>query len=314
MFIFELFESSNKNQSVSTEDIIGYIRKYHDSNLHSDYTDYITNTFTGFELQDVPVNSIKTDLPKLDQAKVEQYKTMDFSKAPPIVIGNGFILDGYHRANVAKSLGIPTIKAYVGIKRVNEITMVPTVSKSKREHLDVMPNDGKPIPRGEESEHLGDLVAEMDGGYQLWSWVDRGTVTYYVFDTRTRTCQLGTTGRPYKTHHDSFVIQGVYSGPKNKFRAADLYAFLILSRGLTLVSDNKQSEGGYRVWQELERRYGKEINIHGFDTRTDKGVNVTTQDELDTHVARADVKKAGPQMKKELGTISRDLRFVASAR
>jgi len=303
-----------ESQSVSTEDIIGYIRKYHDSNLHSDYTDYITNTFTGFELKDIPVNSIKTDLPKLDSSKVEQYKTMDFSKAPPIVIGDGFILDGYHRANVAKALGIPTIKAYVGIKNVAEVTLVPSVAKSKREHLDVMPNDGKPIPKGDESSHMGDLVAEMGHGYQLWSWVDRGTVTYYVFDTRTRTSQLGTTGRPYKSNRDSFVIQGVYSGPKNQYRAADLYGFLILNRGLTLVSDNKQSTGGYRVWQELERRYGRKLNIHGFDTKTNEPVNVTTQDEPETHVARVDVKQAGPQMKKELGSTSRDLRFVASAK
>ena len=196
---------------------------------------------------------------------------------------------------------------------LNEITLVPTVAKSKREHLDVMPNDGRPIPRGDEEHYLGDLVAEMGNGYQLWSWTDRGTVTYYVFDTKTRTSQLGTTGRPYKTNHNSFVVQGVYSGPKNRYRAADLYAFLILDQGLTLVIDNKQSEGGYRVWQELERRY-KNINIHGFDTKTNQGVNVTTRDEPETHVDRATVKSAGPQMKKELGTISRDLRFVASAR
>jgi hypothetical protein len=196
----------------------------------------------------------------------------------------------------------------------NEVTLVPTVAKSKREHLDVMPNDGRPIPPGEEAEHLGDLVAEMGRGFELWSWASHGTVTYYVFDTATRTSQLGTTGRPYKTNRDSFVIQGVYSGPKNQYRAADLYAFLILNHGLTLVSDNKQSAGGYRVWQELERRYGRRLNVHGFDTRTNEPVNVTTQDEPDTHVDRADVKRAGPQMKQELGSISRDLRFVASAK
>jgi len=195
-----------------------------------------------------------------------------------------------------------------------ELTLVPTVSKSKREHLDVMPNDGKPIPQGEEAEHLGNLVADMGRGYQLWSWVSYGTVTYYVFDTATRTSQLGTTGRPYTTHRNSFVVQGVYSGPKNQYRAADLYAFLILDQGLTLVSDNKQSAGGYRVWQELEQRYGRKINVHGFDTRTDKGVNVTTKDEPETHVSRADIKSAGPQMKRELGSVGRDLRFVASAK
>ena len=196
-------------------------------------------------------------------------------------------------------------------QKVNEITSVPTVAKSKRQHLDVMPNDGKPIPKGREEYFLGDMITGISEGYQLWSWADRGTVTYYVYDTENRICQLATTGRPYKTNRDSFVVQGVYSGPKNKFRAADLYAFLILNQGLTLVSDNKQSAGGYRVWQELEHRY-KTINVHGFDTNTNKGVNVTTQDEPDTHVDRATVKTAGPQMKKELGTISRDLRFVAS--
>jgi len=196
---------------------------------------------------------------------------------------------------------------------LSEITMVPTVAKSKRQHLDVMPNDGKRIPSSEESHYLGDPVADMGNGYQLWSWTSHGTVTYYVFDNKTRTCQLGTTGRPYKSNPNSFVIQGVYSGPKNQYRAADLYAFLILNQGLTLVSDNKQSEGGYRVWQELEKRY-KNINVHGFDTNTNKPVNVTTQDEPLTHVARSDVKKAGPHIKKELGSISRDLRFVASAK
>jgi hypothetical protein len=196
---------------------------------------------------------------------------------------------------------------------LSEVTMVPTVAKSKRQHLDVMPNDGRPIPKGQEAEHLGQPVADMGHGLELWSWASHGTVTYYVFDTATRTSQLGTTGRPYKTNRNSFVVQGVYSGPKNQYRAADLYAFLILNQGLTLVSDNKQSAGGYRVWQELERRY-KNINIHGFDTRTNEPVNVTTQDEPDTHVDRADVKRAGPQMKKELGSISRDLRFVASAK
>ena len=197
---------------------------------------------------------------------------------------------------------------------IMEVTMVNTQSKSKSEHLDIMPNDGEPIPPGEEADYLGNLVADIGDGLELWSWNDRGTVTYYVFDTNTRTSQLGTTGRPYASNPNSFVIQGVYSGPRNQYRAADLYAFLILDQGLTLVSDNKQSEGGYRVWQELERRYGRKLNIHGFDTRTDKPVNVTTQDEPDTHVSRADVKRAGPQMKKELGSISRDLRFVASAR
>ena len=103
------------SNDMSTKDMIAYLRQHHDTNLHQDYLNHI-NTFSKFVLQNVPVNSIKTDLPKLDREKVEQYKQMDFSKAPPIVMGGGYILDGYHRANVAKALGLPTIKAYVGVQ------------------------------------------------------------------------------------------------------------------------------------------------------------------------------------------------------
>ena len=216
-----------------------------------------------------------------------------------------------HKQNKIKSYGGEGMGFQ---ENLNEITAVPTVTKSKRQHLDVMPNDGKPIPNGEEAEYLGKFISKMPSGHELWGWDSRWDRTYFVYDPETRISQLATTGKQYPENPNSFVVVGVYSGPKNQVRAADLYAFLILNQGITLVSDNKQSEGGYRVWQELERRYGKTINVHGFDTRTNTGVNVTTRDEPDTHVSRADVKKAGPQGKKELATISRDLRFVASAR
>jgi hypothetical protein len=102
-------------KELSSEDMITYLRKNHDTNLHQDYIDNI-NTFAKFVLKSVPLNTIKTDLSGLDGSKVEQYKKMDFSKSPPIVLGDGYILDGYHRANVAKSLGLPVIQAYVGVK------------------------------------------------------------------------------------------------------------------------------------------------------------------------------------------------------
>jgi hypothetical protein len=111
-FIQENFADSN---SMSTKDMIAYLRKHHDTNLHQDYLDHI-NTFGKFALKNIPTNTLKTELSGLDSAKVERYKQMDFTKAPPIVIGDGYILDGYHRAVAAKELGIPTIRAYVGIK------------------------------------------------------------------------------------------------------------------------------------------------------------------------------------------------------
>lgn len=112
------FSEINKqnNKEMSSEDMIAYLRKHHDKNLHQDYLDYI-NSFSKFVMQDIPIKSIKnTELSGLDHSKVDQYKKMDFSKAPPIVMGDGYILDGYHRTNVAKALGIPSIRGYVGVK------------------------------------------------------------------------------------------------------------------------------------------------------------------------------------------------------
>ena len=103
--------------AMSVDNMIAYLRQHHDENLHPDYLNHLTTTNSKFVLKNIPLTSIRTELAGLDRAKVEQYKKMDFSKAPPIVVGSdGNILDGYHRATVAKALGISTIKAYVGVK------------------------------------------------------------------------------------------------------------------------------------------------------------------------------------------------------
>ena len=112
MRIKEIITESDKK---STDEILSYLKTHHDPNLHSDYVDHI-KSFKYFVLKSLPMSSIKTDLEGLEADKVEQYKKMDFSKAPPIVVGGGYILDGYHRANVAKELNIPNIKAWVGIE------------------------------------------------------------------------------------------------------------------------------------------------------------------------------------------------------
>jgi hypothetical protein len=107
---------------VETENMVtpDYIKKYimaHDGRpLHQDYVDYI-DTFKGFRLyEEIPVSSIKSDLEGLDSEKVDRYRTMDLAKAPPIVLGDGYILDGYHRVNAVKAAKLPYIKGYVGIK------------------------------------------------------------------------------------------------------------------------------------------------------------------------------------------------------
>jgi hypothetical protein len=109
------FVIENFADDMSTEGMIAYLRQHHDKNLHPDYLNHLTSINSKFVLKNIPINSLKTELPGLDREKVEKYKKMDFSKAPPIVVGSdGNILDGYHRATVAKALGIANIKAYIG--------------------------------------------------------------------------------------------------------------------------------------------------------------------------------------------------------
>lgn len=197
------------------------------------------------------------------------------------------------------------------VSELLELTTVPTMSVKKSHHLDVLPNDGKPIPPGREDEFLGKHIGDLNG-QQVWRHRQGLTSTYLVYNPQTRISQLGCSGTRYKNNPSSLVIMGLFSGPKNTVRAADLYNFLVQDLGLTLVSDNKQSAGGYSVWKELERRYGQSINIHGFDTKTNQGVNVTTKDEPDTHVSRDELANTEPGMKRERNAIAQNLRFVAS--
>lgn len=197
------------------------------------------------------------------------------------------------------------------VSELLELTTVPTMSIKKHHHLDVLPNDGKPIPPGRESEFLGKHIGDLNR-QQVWRHRQGLTSTYLVYNPQTRISQLGCSGTRYKNNPSSLVIMGLFSGPKNTVRAADLYNFLVQQLGLTLVSDNKQSAGGYSVWKELERRYGQSINIHGFDTKTNQGVNVTTKDEPDTHVSRDELANTEPGMKRERNAVAQNLRFVAS--
>lgn len=117
-FIFENNFYETYPKELSSEDIIKYISKHHKENLHQDYIDYL-NTFKKFVLKDIDLDEIETNLPALDKSKVEEYKKMNFNQAPPIVVAEKYILDGYHRTNVAKFLGLKTIKGYVGINKTD---------------------------------------------------------------------------------------------------------------------------------------------------------------------------------------------------
>jgi hypothetical protein len=192
--------------------------------------------------------------------------------------------------------------------RIDEVIKVPTITKKKTAHLDVLPNDGKPIPKGETEEYLGTHVGDINPTAQVWRYKTGNAINYAVYNPETRISQLACSGTRYPGNPNSLIIQGVYSGPKNTVRASSFYYWLITQLGLTLVSDIKQSEGGQRVWQDLERRYGRYINIHGFNTKTNEPVNTSTRDDTETHVSQDTLKKSTPDQQ----NIAKNIRLVAS--
>ena len=89
-------------------------------------------------------------------------------------------------------------------------------------------------------------------------------------------------------------------------RAAEFYRALIHELGLTLVSDRKQSPGGQKVWQQLEKF--RDVEVHGYDTKTGEVLNIGASDEemysVPSHAATG----------REMSKIARDIRLVALAR
>ncbi len=198
-------------------------------------------------------------------------------------------------------------------KDLEEVIILPGISKKGR-NLDHLPKRGKPIPRGQEQEYLGRQVGRMPGKLQVWRQNEGTVSSFSIYDPETRRATLTVKGSRYPDNPDSLIIFAVYAAPGNPVRAADFYNYLVQELGLTLVSDKLQSPGGQRVWQELERRFGRSIDVFAFDTKTDMPVNVGTGDPEETHVSWAELEKTAPGMRQERGRIARNIRLVASPR
>jgi hypothetical protein len=133
-----------------------------------------------------------------------------------------------------------------------------------------------------------------------------------VYDPKTRRATLNVSGSKYPNNPNSLIIFGVYAAPDNPVRAADFYNYLVQELGLTLISDKYQSLGGQRVWQELERRFGRSIDVFAFNTKTDMPMNVGTRDEEQTHIDYDEYKNLAPGMRRERRDLAKNIRLVAS--
>ena len=157
--------------------------------------------------------------------------------------------------------------------------------KPKNQDSSGLVNKGKPVPPGKEKRLLGNLVGKI-GAYEVYKWDEGNDSAYSVYDPKTRISQMTISGHN-KPH--SFEIFGIYAGPQAPIKASDLYAWLVKDQGLTLVSDKYQSPGGQRVWQDLEQRYGRSINVYAFNMKTNKPINTGADDPESTHGHRGDI-------------------------
>ncbi|MDB4378352.1 hypothetical protein N9Z41_01145 [bacterium] len=97
--------------------MIDYLKQHHNRDLHNDYQEYVLS-FDSFVLQTVQLNSVNSDLCDLcdlDPSKLDEYSQLDCDLAPPIVVGDGYIIDGYHRVRVALESNKSEITAWVGV-------------------------------------------------------------------------------------------------------------------------------------------------------------------------------------------------------
>lgn len=169
-------------------------------------------------------------------------------------------------------------------KKTNEVIYHNNI-KPKNQDSSGLVNRGEPVPQGKEKRLLGNLVGKI-GAYEVYKWDEGTDSAYSVYDPKTRISQMTISGHN-KPH--SFEIFGIYAGPQAPIKASDLYAWLVKDQGLTLVSDKYQSPGGQRVWQDLEQRYGRSVNVYAFNMKTNKPINTGADDPESTHGHRGDI-------------------------
>jgi hypothetical protein len=190
---------------------------------------------------------------------------------------------------------------------VNEVQILNKV-KGKGEQPSNLPKFGRPIKPEEEVKYLGRQVGRM-GRYEIWRDFLGGQVSYILLDPDERRALIHVFGSRYARNPDSLIIAGVYAAPNNAVRASQFYHALIKELGLTLISDNKQSPGGYKVWRELGQRF-RDVNIYGYDTKRNKVLNVTADDEEMTHVPSSSLKGST----RDIQDTAYNIRLVATSK
>jgi hypothetical protein len=193
--------------------------------------------------------------------------------------------------------------------KINEIALLSRVRK-KGGNSENLANQGDRISRDKEYL-LGKRIGRLEAGMDLYLDYFEGEYRFYVFDTETRLNTLTIFGTKYPKNNKSLIISGVYASRGNRIKASDLYHYIVVKLGYTLVSDRLQSPGGQRVWQDLERRYHQSVEVYGLDDNTGQVVNISSLDDTETHVPADQLDKDSTRDDRY---IARNIRLVATAK
>ena len=213
-----------------------------------------------------------------------------------------YAIEGRHVSDQVDFLSQVDTNSQSGINEVQILSKV----KGKGSEPSRLPRRGQPVPLGQEGRYLGQHVADVRPGQQVWRDYVSGEVNYHLFDTQTRRAVLTMFGTRYPGNKQSLIVSGVYASPDNTMRASDFYRFLITDLGLTIVSDRKQSPGGQNIWRQLERF--PDVEVYGIDTRSGEILNIGAGDEEMYAVP------PGAAQNREMRRVARDIRLAATAR
>lgn len=138
-----------------------------------------------------------------------------------------------------------------------------------------LPVGRKFTDRLKDYEDLHNITSEKIGrGHTLHTAVQkygRETYHHHIVTNKDNRITHYVTSDTYKDDHPSVLhIAGVASSGTSPIKMHDVYHHLV-KRGHILVGSS-QSPGGRRIWQQLQKK--KDVNIHGWDPKLGKPVNV----------------------------------------
>ena len=146
---YDIVMKSNVGDIIPESDVYQYVQK-----IHNNYDDFIDGNlgerierFPKYQVALIDIDKIVTDEYYLDDDMMDDYvnEYKNNKSYPPIVLGYydnrwGYdIIDGNHRANALKSIGVKKIKSLVGLNDYQKTITEGRVKKSDR--IDIYRDD-----------------------------------------------------------------------------------------------------------------------------------------------------------------------------